>query len=84
MSELVGVADPGLSYGLAALVCPLGMGAMMWVIMRGNKSRQAGPGQWPLGPLRPHDGERELDRLRAEVDQLEAERERLGIPIQRP
>ena len=38
----------------------------------------------PLDPLQPHDGEGELARLRAKVDQFEAERERLGIPIQRP
>lgn len=47
-------------YTLALLACPLGMGAMMWMMMRGNNT--ASPGQ----------SDDEVTRLRAEVDQLRA------------
>lgn len=47
-------------YTLALLACPLGMGAMMWFMMRGNHT--ATPGQ----------SDDEVTRLRAEVDQLRA------------
>jgi hypothetical protein len=50
-------------YALALLACPVGMGAMMWFMMRGSKSSptQAKPAE-----------EAELAKLRAEVDQLRA------------
>ena len=51
-------------YALALLACPLGMGAMMWMMMRGNNQgsgSQSGPA-----------GDDEVTRLRAEVDQLRA------------
>ncbi len=50
-----------LFYGLALLACPVGMGAMMWMMMRGG-SRSA-PEQ---------DASAELTRMRAEIDQLRA------------
>lgn len=51
-------------YGLALLACPLGMGAMMWLMMRGGH---------PHSPEPSAAGSAELARLRAEVEQLRAE-----------
>lgn len=48
-------------YGLALLACPVGMGAMMFFMMRGNKKEQPEPGSVE-----------ELVRMRAEIDQLRA------------
>jgi hypothetical protein len=50
-------------YPLALLACPLVMGVMMWMMMRGHKQ------QAPKGTA---DSDNELARLRAEVDQLRA------------
>jgi hypothetical protein len=50
-------------YTLPALMCPIGMGAMMWFMMRGSKNKQATPGT--TAPQ-----EQELAALRAEIDQL--------------
>lgn len=53
---------PQSLYFLLVLVCPVGMGLMMWFMMRGqNHSKKATPGQ-----------EQELARLRAEVGTLRA------------
>ncbi|QGK70240.1 hypothetical protein GIY23_12520 [Allosaccharopolyspora coralli] len=48
---------------LALLACPIGMGLMMWLMMRGQH-----------GPQEPqHEGQdAEVTKLRAEVDQLRA------------
>ena len=54
-----------LFYSLAILACPLGMGAMMWFMMRGQKNQPAAS--------RVSTGEEaELARMRAEIDQLRA------------
>lgn len=54
-----------LLYVLPALMCPLGMGAMMWFMMKGKSQ--------PSDPVAPAGTEQaELARLRAEVDQLRA------------
>lgn len=50
-------------YVLALLVCPVGMGLMMWFMMRGSKASPAQPAPNEAG---------ELTKLRAEVDQLRA------------
>lgn len=52
-----------LLYGLALLACPVGMGAMMWMMMRG----QPGGGGTPKDPD-------QLAELRSEIGQLKAER----------
>ncbi len=54
-------------YPLALLACPVGMGLMMWMMMRGGKSTDA----TTQDPTRTSADE--LTRLRAEVDQLRAE-----------
>lgn len=48
---------------LAVLACPVGMGLMMWFMMRGNKTSS---------PPAPSTSDAELTQLRAEVDQLRA------------
>lgn len=52
-------------YALAVLACPVGMGMMMWLMMRSNKnpSRDAAPATA---------SEAEVAQLRAEVDRLRA------------
>jgi hypothetical protein len=49
-----------LFYSLAVLACPLGMGAMMWFMMRGKRS----------GPQPAHLNEAELADMRTEIDRL--------------
>ena len=57
-----------LFYAVAVLACPLGMGLMMFFMMR---PRHAVPAA--------SEGQDELTRLRAEVDQLKsAQRDRSG------
>ncbi len=52
-----------LLYGLAVLACPVGMGVMMWMMMRGNRQGASDAG-----------GHDQVAQLRAEIDQLKAER----------
>ncbi|WP_269047938.1 hypothetical protein [Paenarthrobacter sp. Z7-10] len=58
-------------YSLAVLACPVGMGVMMWLMMRSNKK--------PSGDSTAPASEKELAQLRAELDSLRA-----GQPIDRP
>lgn len=51
-----------LLWGVAVLACPLGMGVMMWMMMRGQ-----GKGTGEVS-------ERQVAQLRAEIDQLKADR----------
>ena len=51
-------------YAVALLACPVGMGLMMWFMMRGGKN--AAPATPPLQPTR----DPEFAQLRAEIDQL--------------
>lgn len=55
---------PDLFRTLAVLACPIGMGAMMWFMMRGDKKA-------PVAHT--VDTDSELSGLRAELDQLRAE-----------
>jgi hypothetical protein len=50
-------------WAAAALACPIGMGAMMWMMMRGNHGAATADHS-------------EIARLRAEIDQLKSERGR--------
>ncbi|MDQ6807243.1 MAG: hypothetical protein M3065_20335 [Actinomycetota bacterium] len=60
---------------LAILACPVGMGAMMWLMMRGHK-REQGPAR-DAPPHRPPDSaslellREEHNRLSDEIDRLE-------------
>ena len=75
MSDVLGSIAPGALYGLAALACPVGMGAMMWFMMRGSRhGQQGGAPTMPLGSPTGGELEREAElvRMRAEIDQLRA------------
>ena len=52
-----------LLFGIAVLACPVGMGAMMWMMMRS----QRGADSSPKAPDR-------VAELRSEIEQLKAER----------
>ena len=75
MPDVLGLIAPSDLYGLAALACPVGMGAMMWLMMRGSRhGQQVGVPTVPLRSPASGDLERdaELARMRAEIDQLRA------------
>ncbi len=64
---------PQSLYALAFLACPLGMGLMMWMMMRGDKQQ-------------PNDDsatrQAELARMQAEIDQLRAaDRDRAQVQL---
>ncbi len=62
-------------YALALLACPVGMGLMMWFMMRGGKHST------PAAPAQPSASDAELVALRAEIDQLRAaQRDSRGVP----
>ncbi len=52
-------------YALAFLACPVGMGLMMWMMMRGNKNQ-------PATDETSTYKQAELVRMQAEIDQLRA------------
>ncbi|HYS40341.1 MAG TPA: hypothetical protein VEO01_32395 [Pseudonocardiaceae bacterium] len=46
------------------LACPVGMGLMMWLMMRGGQNKRGGD----------IDGQQQVAQLRAEIDELRADR----------
>ncbi|MDQ3223095.1 MAG: hypothetical protein M3Q75_06455 [Gemmatimonadota bacterium] len=65
---------PELSlYALALLACPVMMGLMMWMMMRGGNTQPA--------DAETANKQAELTRLQAQVDQLQADRDpqRAGV-----
>lgn len=73
MSEVLGLITPGPFYALAILACPLGMGAMMWIMMRGGRHDQhTSSASKPTESSIDRDHETELVRLRAEIDEIRA------------
>ena len=59
-------------YLLAVLACPVGMGLMMWMMMKMQGSSASGAAKSPAETS--VDKQAELIKLRAEIDQLRAER----------
>jgi len=55
-------------FSLALVACPVGMGLMMWFMMRGKKNGNEDNTPSSLSP----NTDAELTKLRAEVDQLRA------------
>ena len=58
-----------LPTSLLLLACPVGMGLMMWFMMRGMPSKDSTPAVEQANPLQ----RQELARLRAEVEELKAQ-----------
>ncbi len=62
---------------LAVLACPVAMGLMMWMMMRGGKQEPTGADAVSK--------QAELSRLQAQIDQLQAARDyRRTDPASRP
>lgn len=63
---------PESLYALALLACPVGMGAMMWMMMRGSKTSPAEDDSQKQA---------ELTALQAQIDQLRAQnRDASSVP----
>ena len=65
-----GDAMEALLYGMAVLACPIGMGLMMWMMMRGQHGDTSGLGASSAAA----DRAAEIDALRGEIAQLKAGR----------
>jgi hypothetical protein len=62
-------------YALVLLACPLGMGAMMWMMMRGQHTPSA---------VEPAISRAEVAELRAELDLLQAQHPESGQSVVAP
>ncbi|TAM68629.1 MAG: hypothetical protein EPN48_11650 [Microbacteriaceae bacterium] len=60
-------------YALAILACPVGMGLMMWLMMRTGKKK-------PAGTTPSTATEAEVAQLRADLDRLRAS-QTLDVPV---
>jgi hypothetical protein len=67
MAGAILATSPFLALG--ALACPLGMGAMMWFMMRGGNSKTSQPPSPQPATL--EDLRREHERLALQIDDLE-------------
>ena len=73
MPEVLGLVSSSPLFALAILACPLGMGAMMWFMMRGGRQgQQMGQSSKPMESSTDLERETELVRLRAEIDEIRA------------
>jgi hypothetical protein len=66
---------PDIFYGLAALACPVGMGAMMWFMGKGMRTRS------PEGDTQPasvEDLREEHRRLGAKIERFESDADENG------
>ncbi|GAA2027301.1 hypothetical protein GCM10009740_16260 [Terrabacter terrae] len=63
-----------LLIAVAALACPVGMGLMMWLMMRGQRHDHAGQDGHVTQGARDGQAVTQLQQLRAEIEQLKAER----------
>jgi hypothetical protein len=59
-----------LLYGVAVLACPVGMGLMMWMMMRGQRTSGADTAGAKAG----EPSSQQVAALRAEIDQLKSDR----------
>ncbi len=59
-----------LLYGVAVLACPVGMGLMMWMMMRGRSTGGADTAEAKAGDP----SSQQVAELRAEIDQLKSDR----------
>jgi hypothetical protein len=71
MPDVVGLITSSPLFALAILACPLGMGAMMWFMMRGGQNgHPMGRASKPMEPSIDSAQKTELARLRAEIDEM--------------
>ncbi|MFC4949255.1 hypothetical protein [Pseudonocardia sp. GCM10023141] len=68
-----------LLYGVAVLACPVGMGVMMWMMMRGQRTGGGNAGG-DAGGAQAGDPSAQVAALRAEIDQLKSDRSAQRAP----